>query len=62
MYDLCYWVLGQAVTGNISQDAQASLVKSCLKTLQTYLSWIPLNFIFRTDLIENLFNYFIVPF
>jgi exportin-1 len=29
--------------------------------LQAFLSWIPLNYIFNTDLIENLLNYFIVP-
>lgn len=38
-----------------------SLVKSCLKTLQAFLSWIPLNYIFSSDLIENLITHFIVP-
>ena len=37
-------------------------MKSCLRTLQAYLSWIPLDFIFKTDLIENLLKYFIVPY
>lgn len=29
----------------------ASLIKACLKTLQAYLSWIPMNYIFDTQLI-----------
>lgn len=62
VYDLCYWVLGQACQGALSDKAAPGLVKSCLRTLQVYLSWIPLNFIFQTDLIENLLRHFIVPF
>jgi hypothetical protein len=36
-------------------------VKSCLRTLNAFLSWIPLHFIFATDLIDNLITHFIVP-
>lgn len=38
-----------------------SLIKSCLKTLQSYLSWITLDYIFDTDLIPNLLTKFIGP-
>ena len=55
--ELCYWVLSQALTSQINP----SLVKTCLKALQAYLSWIPLNYIFSTDLIENLIQHFILP-
>jgi exportin-1 len=55
--ELCYWVLNQALTTQINP----SLVKSCLKALQAYLSWIPLNFIFNTDLMSNLIEHFILP-
>jgi len=55
--ELCYWVLGQALTTQVAP----SLVKSCLRTLQAFLSWIPLHFIFNTDLIDNLIQHFILP-
>lgn len=55
--ELCYWVLNQALTAQVAP----SLVKSCLRTLQAFLSWIPLEFIFNRDLIENLINHFILP-
>ena len=61
VYDLCYWLLGQAVQGTISEKRSAALVKACLRTLQVYLSWIPLEYIFQKDLIENLIKYFISP-
>lgn len=48
--ELCYWVLNTALTTQVNP----SLVKSCLRTLQAFLSWIPLHFIFNTDLIDNL--------
>ena len=38
-----------------------SLIKACLRTLQAFLSWIPLHFIFNTDLIDNLIQHFILP-
>ncbi len=55
--ELCYWVLNTALTNQINP----SLVKSCLRALQAYLSWIPLNYIFNTDLIQNLIEHFILP-
>ena len=37
------------------------LFKACLRTLQVYLSWIPLNFIFNENLAEILIGKFIQP-
>ena len=38
-----------------------SLVRACLKTFQTFLTWIPFAYIFDTELIPLILNYFIVP-
>jgi exportin-1 len=37
------------------------LFKSCLRTLQVYLSWIPLHFVFNEYLVETLISKFIQP-
>ena len=44
-----------------SQGVSESLIKSCLKTLQVFLAWIPLQYIFDTQLMEILIRSFIQP-
>lgn len=41
-----------------SQNFRLSLIKSCLDTLSAYLYWLPLNLIFKTDLIGLLLQTF----
>jgi exportin-1 len=43
------------------QGVKQSLVRSCLKTFQTFMTWIPFAYIFDTELIPLILNYFIVP-
>lgn len=50
IFDLCYMVL-QTFAQN-PQGIKLSLIKSCLETLYAFLSWIPLFFIFSSNLIE----------
>jgi Exportin 1-like protein len=59
IFKLCYWVLEQAA-GN-PQMIKPSLVRSCLRTFQTFLSWIPFEYIFNTELIPIILNHFLVP-
>lgn len=49
IFSLCYWVLEQAVAN--PQAVKGSLVRSCLKTFQTFLTWIPFAYIFDTELL-----------
>lgn len=35
-----------------------ALVKKCLKTFASFLGWIPLGYIFETDIIEKLLEHF----
>ena len=51
IYQLCSEVLKTA--------NQASLVKATLETLLRFLNWIPLGFIFETDLIDTLITRFL---
>lgn len=51
IFDLCCMVL-QTFTQN-PQGIKLSLIKSCLETLYAFLNWIPLYFIFTSQLIEN---------
>lgn len=59
IFELCFWVLNQAVTN--PQNIKPSLVKSCLKTFQAFLSWIPLAYIFETELVPLIINNFLIP-
>jgi hypothetical protein len=43
------------------QGVKQSLVRSCLKTFQTFMTWIPFAYIFDTELIPLILNHFIVP-
>lgn len=46
----------------LSRSQRPSLIKATLQTLQRFLTWIPLGFIFETSLIQSLIDtFFIVP-
>ncbi|OMJ30299.1 Exportin-1 [Smittium culicis] len=51
IFQLCNEVLSSAM--------QPSLVKATLETLLRFLSWIPLGYIFETDLIDNICSRFL---
>ncbi len=59
IFELCYWVLEQAA-GN-PQMIKPTLVRACLRTFQTFLTWIPFAYIFDTQLIPLILNSFVVP-
>lgn len=44
IYELCLYVLQQSVSN--PGALKTSLIRECLKTLQSFLSWIPLGYIF----------------
>jgi exportin-1 len=48
IYQLCKEVLDRAT--------KASLIKATLQTMLRFLNWVPLGFIFETDLIDTLTN------
>ena len=48
-------VLQQEMGGSIPD----SLFKQCLRTLQAFLSWIPMHYIFNYGLVEGLISKFI---
>lgn len=53
VYQLCYEVLSKA--------DKPSLLLATLKCLQRYLSWTPVDFIFRTPIAELLVNKYLYP-
>jgi exportin-1 len=62
IYQLCEFVIQSALNAKSNGTVlSSSLIKACLKTLQAYLSWIPMNYIFDTQLIQVLLTEFIVP-
>lgn len=48
IYNLCREVLDKAV--------KPSLIKATLECLLRFVHWVPVGFIFETDLIETLLN------
>jgi exportin-1 len=60
IYELCVFVFD---TFEQNQDSvKKALVKSCLKTFASFLSWIPFGYIFETDLIKKLLDgFFVIP-
>lgn len=54
IYQLCMSVLNASF-----ESIPMDLFKACLRTLQVYLGWIPLNFIFNENLAETLIGKFI---
>lgn len=60
IYELCVFVLNTYIEN--SKDVKKALVKSCLKTFASFLSWIPYGYIFETDIMDKLLNsFFVVP-
>lgn len=59
IFELCKWVLEQACAN--PQAIKVTLVRSCLKTFQAFLSWIPYAYIFETPLIPLIISNFISP-
>lgn len=54
IFQLCDFIL--------ARSQRPSLIKATLQTLQRFLTWIPLGFIFETSLIQSLVEqFFIVP-
>lgn len=56
IYELCVFVLNTFIEN--SSSVKKGLVKSCLKTFASFLSWIPFGYIFETDIIEKLLEHF----
>lgn len=56
IFSLCFNVLQQEIN-----TIPLTLHKSCLRTLQAFLSWIPLTYIFHNNLVETLISRFIQP-
>jgi exportin-1 len=59
IFELCQFVINQSIENPAS--IKQTLIRQCLKTLQTFLSWIPLGYIFQTDLVENILRNLIAP-
>ena len=54
IFQLCDFIL--------ARSQRPSLIKATLQTLQRFLTWIPLGFIFETTLIQSLVEqFFVVP-
>ena len=56
IYQLCYFVIKGYLDN--PQQVRISLIETCLNTLHAFLSWIPLGYIFLTDLIDVLLQLF----
>jgi len=56
IFTLCEFVL-KTYMENANQVKKA-LIKSCLKTFSSFLSWVPYGYIFETDIIEILLTNF----
>jgi len=59
VYSLCKGVLDRSIQPGVTLSG--TLLRSCLRTLQAFTSWIPMGYIFETDLLEILVGNFIVP-
>jgi len=58
VFHLCEYVFSQAAE---LKDTRPALLVATLRTLERFLSWIPLGFIFETDLIELLAEFVLHP-
>jgi len=56
IYNLCSYVIKGYLQNH--QQVRISLIETCLNTLYAFLSWIPLGYIFLTDLISDLLQIF----
>jgi len=54
IFDLCYFVLKNFIDSGSNAQVRNSLVKSCLETLNSFLSWIPAAYIFASNLIQDI--------
>ena len=59
IYKLCEYVVNEGVSN--PQNIQGALIRECLKTLQVFLSWIPLGYIFQTDLVQKILTNLVCP-
>jgi exportin-1 len=57
IFELCIFVINTYIDN--PSNVKNSLIKGCLKTFSVFLSWIPLGYIFETDLLEKLINHFL---
>ncbi|KAK4489825.1 hypothetical protein RD792_000469 [Penstemon davidsonii] len=53
IHELCLYVL--------SASQRAELIRATLATLHAFLSWIPLGYIFESQLLQTLLNFFPMP-
>jgi len=56
IFELCIFVLRTFIEN--PNNVKKALIKSCLKTFSSFLSWVPYGYIFETDLIDLLLNSF----
>ena len=56
IYQLCHFVMKGYVDN--PQQVRLSLIETCLNTLHAFLSWIPLGYLFLTDLLDMLLQIF----
>ena len=52
VYEVCEFVAKSFLTD--ANQVKSSLIKVCLETMQSFLSWMPSYYILMTDLIENV--------
>ena len=57
VYEVCDFVAKGYL--NNPDSVKSSLIKACLETLQSFLSWIPIYYILATDLIEGVLIHFL---
>ncbi len=57
MFDLCCFVLNTAIE---SDQVAKVLVRSCLDTFASFMSWIPYGYIFETDICDKLLQHFFI--
>lgn len=56
IFELCSFVLQTFIEN--PNSVKKALIKSCLRTFSSFLSWVPYGYIFETNLIELLLNHF----
>lgn len=59
IFELCQFVINEAIRN--PESIKQTLIRQCLKTLQAFLSWIPLGYIFQTELVEQVLRNLIGP-
>ena len=59
IFELCQFVINEAIRN--PESIKQTLIRQCLKTLQAFLSWIPLGYVFQTELVEQVLRNLIGP-